>query len=95
MTAADAAYKTSYQPQTKLLEVMFLHLSVILFTGGGVYPNMQRASGVYPPGQTPPADTPQVDTPSWEDKPPGQPPLCRQLLSGRYASYWNAFLYKV
>ena len=25
-----------YRPQTKFAKVMFLHLSVILFTGGGV-----------------------------------------------------------
>ena len=27
---------------------MFLHLSVILFTRGGVYPSMQWAGGMYP-----------------------------------------------
>ena len=30
---------TSYRPQTKIAKVMFLHVSVILFTGGG-YPSM-------------------------------------------------------
>ena len=47
-------------------------------------------SGQTPPRQTPPqADTPQADTP------PGRHPLGRPQdghCSGRYASYWNAFL---
>ena len=49
---------------------MFLHLSVILFTGGGLYPSMQWA------------DTPHADTPPWADipwqtapPPPGRHPL--------------------
>ena len=33
-----------------LSKVMFLHLSAILFTGGGVYPSMQWAGGVCPGG---------------------------------------------
>ena len=49
---------------------MFLHLSVILFTGGGV---SQHAMG-----QTPP--------PEETRKPPPR------ATSGRYASYWNAYL---
>ena len=61
-------------------KVMFLHLSVILFTGG-----------VW-------ADT----TPSWPDPPLGRHPSGRHPpgrhspdghCSGRYASYWNAFLF--
>ena len=50
-----------YRPQRSCGKVMFLHLSVILFTGG--------RSGRHPP--PPPADG---------------------HCSGRYASYWNAFL---
>ena len=30
-------------------------------------------------------------TPTWSDPPGRHPP--RRLMSGRYASYWNAFLY--
>ena len=72
-------------------QVIFLHLSVILFTGGGV------------PGQVP---TPWAGTPPWQVHLPGQvypwagtPPLPQavhagiRLTSGRYASYWNAFLF--
>ena len=61
----------NYRPQRSCSKVMFLHLSVILFTGG---------SG-RPPGQTPPwADTPPsprqtppwADNPSWNTHPIGQ-----------------------
>ena len=55
-----------------------------------------------PPGQTPPPlgrhPLPWADTPSpsqtlpWADT-PGQTPPPRWPLSGRYASYWNAFLF--
>ena len=58
---------------------MFSQASVILFTGGGVYPSMHW-------GRHPPADTPPLaDT---------LPPLDGHC-SGRYASYWNAFLFSV
>ena len=40
-----------------------------------------------PPGQTPPGQTPPADTP-WADTSPRD---C--YYSGRYASYWNAFLF--
>ena len=55
---------------------MFSQASIILFTGG-----------VW---QTPPrADTPLPrQTPPWEDTPSPADGYC----SGRYASYWNAFL---
>ena len=67
-------------------KVMFLHVSVILFTGRGL------------------ADTPrQVYTPLWADipwqillvdPPQGQKsPLRDGHRSGRYTSYWNAFLF--
>ena len=39
-----------YRPQTKFAKVMFLHLSVILFTGGGL---PQCMLGYHPPEQTP------------------------------------------
>ena len=61
---------------------MFLHLSVILFTG---------VRGVHPPRQTPPwADTLPGRPPSRADTPlDRQPPLRDGDSSGRY---WNAFL---
>ena len=56
-------------------KVMFLHLSVILFTdGGGV--SQHAMGGVHPPGRRPWVDTPRDG--HW---------------SGRYTSYWNAFLF--
>ena len=58
--------------------------------------------GRHPPGkQTPPreADTPrEVDTPREADTPPWEADTPREAysgirsMSGRYASYWNAFL---
>ena len=77
--------------------VMFLHLSVILFTGGlsasgsGGVVCLWVHGGCTPPRQTsPPADTPLDRLP-----PPGRhlpPPPQDGHCSGRYAFYWNAFL---
>ena len=67
-------HKLNYRPQRNCGKIMFLHLSVILFTGGG---------GVW---QTPPqADTPRQTPPGQTPPPPGD-----GHCSGRYASYWNA-----
>ena len=65
-----------YRPQRSCGKVMFLHVSVILSTGGD--------GRQTPPGKTPPR---QTHTP-WAD-PPAKDGHC----SGRYASYWNAFLF--
>ena len=59
---------------------MFLHLSVILFTGGS--------------GRHPRADTPR-QKPSWADTPLGRHPPGDGHCSGRYASYCNAFLFVI
>ena len=87
-------------------KVMFLHLSVILFTGGG---------SAQPPGCRPPldsdpppmqtlldADPPGCGPPNADSPSPGRiqhPPPPRYMgyygirpTDGRYASYWNAFL---
>ena len=75
-----------YRPQRSCGKVMFLHLSVILFTRG--------VSNRHLPGQTPPwADTglpllADTGLPLLADTPPQGDDHC----SGRYASYWNAFL---
>ena len=63
---------------------MFSQASVILSTGGCTPPRQTHL------WQTPPwADTPcRADTP-WADTPP---PTGDGYCSGRYASYWNAFL---
>ena len=55
----------------------------------------------HPPEQTPPRpDTPWTRHPPWEQTPPRSPPpspreadCSIRLTSGRYASYWNAFLF--
>ena len=97
-----------YHPPRSCGKVMFLHLSVILSTGG--------VSGRHPPGRHPLADTPlgrhpQGRHPLGNRHPPGQTPHPGQTLprqappqsgtppprdghcSGPYASYRNAFLF--
>ena len=57
---------------------MFLHLSVILFTG------VVCPSADTPPGQTLPwADTPWADTHLWADTLPGQTPSLGRHLPGQ------------
>ena len=70
---------------------MFLHLSVILFTGGFATHTHTHTHTQTPPhhGRHPP---PWADTHT-----PGQSHPCAvhaviRSTSGRYASYWNAFL---
>ena len=95
-------------------KVIFLHLFVILFTGGVC---LSAYWDTNPPGSRPPWDqTPpdQADTPPGTRPPRDQTPQTRQThprdqtplgpyppreadssirsTSGRYASYWNAFL---
>ena len=75
-------------------KVMFLHLSVILFTGGvclsACWDTTSRIR--YPPGAaTPP---PPKQTPP-RSRPPTEADSGIWSMSGRYASYWNAFLYNV
>ena len=79
---------------------LFLQVSVILLTGEGYLP--QCMLGYTPPEQTPP----QEQTPPWEQTPPGADTATPQeqtppqeadssirWMSGRYASYWNAFFW--
>ena len=85
LTAKLSQYRTSFG--TLLIftarkrscgKVMFLHLSVILFTGGCI-PGCNGGLCT-PPRQTPPprkTPSPQIPDGHW---------------NGRYASYWNAFL---
>ena len=79
-------------------KVIFLHLFVILFTGGG-----SARKNPHLPGRTPQDQTPQDQTLSLDQTPPGPDPPPRpdppreadcsiRSTSGRYASYWNAFL---
>ena len=87
---------------------MFSQASVILFTvGGGVYPSMHWDTPPLPSAcWTPPGHTPldthlDPHTHSWTHTHPGhtamdtpwtRPPPSNGHCSGRYASYWNAFL---
>ena len=51
-------HKLYYRPQTKFAKVMFLHVSVILSTWGGVvFPPGQTSPGRHPPGRHPPGQT--------------------------------------
>ena len=87
--------------RNKVAKVMFLHLSVILFTGGvclsacwdttpprARHPPRTR----HPPGPGTPQDQATPPRPA----PPGtrHPPPADGYCCGRYASYWNAFLLK-
>ena len=84
-------------------KVMFLHLCVILFTGGGVSPTAPRCRPPWmqtspppgfgrPPGCRPPGSgrPPQMQTPLGLGRHPPPPPI--RSTSGRYASYWHAYL---
>ena len=71
-------------------KVMFLHVCVILFTGGSPgRENPPRAGRTPPPGRENP---PGADTPPGADPPRAAHSSIRST-SGRYASYWNAFLF--
>ena len=81
--------KYHYRPQRSSGKVMFLHLFVSHSVNGGVSASVHAGihdfpwADTAPPGSPPPRQTP--------------PPLGRHLsaeghCSGRYASYWNAFL---
>ena len=78
-------------------------------TWPGTPPLGRYTLGRYPPGQvhplagTPPRQvhlpwaryTPLAGTPPWQVTPPPRSSSCWEIwaTSGRYASYWNAFLY--
>ena len=74
----SSGYQHYYRPQTKFAKVMFLHLSVILFTGGRAWWGdgghvWQGVCGACVVGGC------------------GRYHEIRSM-SGQYASYWNAFL---
>ena len=77
-------------------KVMFLLVCVILFTGG-MSASVHAGIPDTPPGADTPlgADTPREQTPPTKSRhspTPEQTPGIRSM-SGRYASYWNAFLF--
>ena len=71
LTRNDMAYIFTVRKRS-CEKVMFLHLSVILFTGGrGVHPPWQTQ----PPGRHTPSPTPRQTPPTWTDTyPPGRHP---------------------
>ena len=81
-----------YRPQRSCGKVMFLHVSVTLFTGGLTHCML---------GYTP---RDQMQAPPWSRSPRSRPPwyqtspqhsACWEMrpTSGQYASYWNAILF--
>ena len=85
-------YRCYYRPQRSCGKVMFLHRSVILFTGGGVCPsacwNTTLLGRHRPWADTPPVQcmlgyTPPLPSTCWDT---------HGYCCGWYASYWNAFL---
>ena len=79
-----------YCPQCSWVKVIFSQVSVSHSVHRGrVYPSM-------PPGQTPPGQTPPRQTPPGQTPCPvhaGYTPSPSSHCCGRYASYWNAFLF--
>ena len=65
-------------------KVRFLHLSVSLSSGGCI----PACTWADTPGRHPPGRQPRADTPLGRHPPPAD-----GYCSGRYASYWNAFLW--
>ena len=80
-----------YRPQRSCGKVMFLHLSVILSTGGVC---LSACWDTTPPGQTPP---PTGQTPPLGRHPllGRTPPPADGYCSGLYAYYWNAFFFLI
>ena len=89
--SSDNQIHNIYRPQTKFAKVMFLHVSVCPQGVPGQVPPWESTprGQVHPPGQVHPRQVPpgQVHNPGssacWEI----------WVTSGRYASYWNAFLF--
>ena len=79
----SSVYTNNYRPQRSWSKVMFLHVSVILFTGEG-----ESGHPLW-------ADTPPWQTPSWTDIPPCAEHAAIQSTSVRYVSYWNAILFSL
>ena len=97
-----------YHPQRSWGKVMFLQASVILLTGGYLTPPGADPPRAHtPPHSRPPPRTrpPPEQTPPEQTTPPQSrtcfppPPqrACCEIRStrGRYASYWNAILFKL
>ena len=94
----DVFHLFNYHPQTKFSKVMFLQVSIC----PGGFASVHAGIANPPPGRPPREQTPWEQTPAAADRPPMEqihpPPLpsaCWETrpTSGRYASYWNAYLF--
>ena len=74
-----------YHPQRSCGKVMFLRLSVILFTGG-ICPGAcwDSPPGRHPPGHTPPGQTPLADNSQADNPSPRQTLPLTDILLGRH-----------
>ena len=81
-----------------LAKVIFLHLSVILFTGGSGKETPRLDGGTPPPPSWMEEPLPRLDgeppPAGWRNPPRMENPPPRSTI-GRYASYWNAFLFYI
>ena len=84
-----------YRPQRSWVKVMFLQASVILSTGGGLRQGNPPPLARRPPrqGDTPLGADPPRSRPPPGTRPPREADSSIRSTSGRYASYWNAFLF--
>ena len=75
-------------------KVIFLHLSVIhsVHGGGGKGVCLSACWDTNPPGTRHPPRTRHHPPPTTEQTPPRETDSSIRSTSGRYASYWNAFL---
>ena len=82
-------------------KVMFLHVSVILLTGGSLENPPPPGPGTHtpprprrtPPGPVTPPSRTKENPPRPRRTPPREEHCSIRSMSGRYASYWNAFLF--
>ena len=95
----DVFHLFNYHPQTKFAKVMFLQVSICPGGFASVHAGIANPPWADPPGSRPPGSRPplqQTDLP-WSRYPPPHPlpSACWETrpTSGRYASYWNAYLF--
>ena len=91
-------FRNFYRPQRSWSQVMFLHVSVILLTGGWCLPQLH--AGIHPPPGRHQEDTPSPQehtkkTPPQEDAPRSSACWEKRATSGWYASYWNVYLLNI
>ena len=117
LAVADSGFRREQQVRQRIItgrnevvaKVMFLHVSVILLTGGVSRepPQTRQTPPPWtkekhpprtkenPPGPDRPPPGPGRPTHPWtkENTPPREEHCSIRSMSGRYASYWNAFLF--